>query len=149
MRFSLRRKALIAFAVPAIALVPVHVWAQSPQPQSTIPSYARTPPPSDEETIQGSILSLHGKYGIQLRDDRGFNDDVQMHQGTIINPTGMSLAPGMRVSIIGHSTGSTFAANEIDAAFPPPGRRVRTPVYPYYPYYPSRYRYPPAFVPVP
>lgn len=149
MRLSLRRKALIAFALPVMALIPVHAWAQSPAPQPTIPSYARTPAPSSEETIGGSILSFQGKYGIQLRDDRGFNDNVQMHQGTIINPTGISLAAGMRVSIMGHSNGSVFAANQIDVAYPPPGRRAYAPVYPPYPYYPSRYRYPPAFVPFP
>ncbi len=42
-----------------------------------------------------------------------------MHQGTVINPTGLPLQNGMRVTIYGYNAGSTFAANEIDAHLPP------------------------------
>lgn len=82
------------------------------------PSYARRPA-NGEEMISGKIGSFSGKYDIQVRDDRGFIDNVEMHQGTVINPTGLALQPGMPVTILGYNRGPVFAANEIDAPFPP------------------------------
>jgi opacity protein-like surface antigen len=75
------------------------------------PSYATA---TSDETVHGQITSINGKYGMTVRDNRGFLDNVALHQGTIINPTGYELQPGMRVTIVGHADGSTFAANEID-----------------------------------
>lgn len=97
-----------------------------------MPSYARPVAPSDEETIHGRIQSFHGKFDLQVRDDRGYIDNVQMHQGTIINPTGISLQPGMSVTIYGHNEGRTFAANEIDT----PYHYRQGYAYPVYPVYP-------------
>jgi hypothetical protein len=88
------------------------------------PSYASA---SGEETVHGQISSINGKYGLTVRDNRGFVDNVTMHQGTIINPTGFQLEPGMRVTIVGHADGGTFAANEIDT----PVQYVDV-AYPYY-----------------
>ena len=40
---------------------------------------------------------------------------VELHNGTVINPTGTNLSPGMRVRIIGaRNSDGTFNANEID-----------------------------------
>ena len=40
---------------------------------------------------------------------------VVLHNGTVINPTGANLAPGMRVRVIGNRNGDgTFNANEVD-----------------------------------
>lgn len=92
------------------------------------PSYAR-----DEESIRGRITAISGKYDLEVRDDRGYIDRVAMHQGTIINPTGLALAPGMSVTILGHNAGRTFAANEIDTPYSN---------YPYVAYAPYPYPYP-------
>jgi hypothetical protein len=83
-----------------------------------IAAHADTPPsatPSAERTIHGMIDSINGKYGLTVRDDHAGLDSVMMHPGTIIDPTGLQLKPGMQVTIAGHSDGRTFDANEIDA----------------------------------
>jgi hypothetical protein len=88
---------------------------QPPPPGGDVPSYAEAPP--QDEQIRGRIISFDGAYSLQVRDERGFVDNVQLHQGTIINPTGLTLAPGMIVSILGYNSGSYFAANEIDTPY--------------------------------
>ncbi|HTJ26834.1 MAG TPA: hypothetical protein VMA36_11810 [Candidatus Limnocylindria bacterium] len=102
-----------------------------------IPSYAQpAPPPAGDDRIHGTIRGINGKYGLTVRDSRGYIDNVTMHQGTIINPTGLQLAPGMRVTILGHGDGGTFDANEVDTPYHYEGDVV----YPYgygYPYYPA------------
>jgi hypothetical protein len=75
------------------------------------PTYATA---SSDETVHGQITSINGKYGMTVRDNRGYLDNVTLHQGTVINPTGFELQPGMQVTIVGHADGATFAANEID-----------------------------------
>jgi hypothetical protein len=57
------------------------------------------------------VVSSFGGYNLQLRNGMA----VSLHQGTVINPTGTTLTPGMRVSIRGsrNSTGG-FNADEID-----------------------------------
>jgi hypothetical protein len=70
---------------------------------------------SCEQTIHGMIDSINGKYGLTVRDGRVGLDGVTMHPGTIINPTGLQLKPGMRVTIAGHAGAGTFDADEIDA----------------------------------
>ena len=42
---------------------------------------------------------------------------MQLHDGTIINPTGLTLAPGMIVGIDGFNSGRVFDANEIDTPY--------------------------------
>ncbi len=68
----------------------------------------------------------------KLRDDRGHVDNVRLHQGTVINPTGLTLASGMSVTIYGHNRGSVFAANEIDTPYHERYAVYPVPVYPYY-----------------
>lgn len=68
-----------------------------------------------EQAIHGTINSIDGKYAFTVRDGRVNLEGVTMHRGTIINPTGLQLKPGMRVSISGHAAGGTFDADEIDA----------------------------------
>jgi len=67
-----------------------------------VPSYAQ---PGRDESIQGRIASVNGTFNISVRDNRGFVDNVELHQGTIINPTGLTLAAGMSVTIIGVGNG--------------------------------------------
>lgn len=79
-----------------------------------VPSYAR---PNEEQTIRGRIRSIDGTFAISVDDDNGYVDSVRLHQGTIINPTGLTLAPGMSVTIIGYNAGRVFQANEIDTPY--------------------------------
>jgi hypothetical protein len=99
--------ALLALAAP-LGLTPLAASAQD------MPSYAQ---PADDAQIRGRIVSFDRAYALSVRDDRGFVDNVQLHEGTIINPTGLTLAPGMVVSILGYNRGSFFAANEIDTPY--------------------------------
>jgi hypothetical protein len=99
--------------------------------QNQMPSYAVR----SGETIKGTISNFNGQYTMYVRDDRGYVDNVSLHQGTIINPTGIRLSPGFRVTVIGHTSGSTFVADEIDTPYRNYGY-----AYPYYyPYYPYPY----------
>ncbi|HTW83027.1 MAG TPA: hypothetical protein VMD91_03035 [Candidatus Sulfotelmatobacter sp.] len=106
---------LVAAAAVAVSLVPLAGFAQDQPPsyaQPAAPSYA-----TQDEQIHGRIIAFDGQYSLQVRDDRGFVDNVQLHQGTIINPTGLTLAPGMVVAISGYNAGPFFAANEIDTPY--------------------------------
>lgn len=104
-------KAVIA---TVFGILPVAVCAQNPMPPYAQPL---PPAPRQDERIHGVISSFDGKYALQVRDDRGFLDNVELHQGTIINPTGLTLAPGMTVTIYGHPRDHVFAANEIDTPY--------------------------------
>jgi hypothetical protein len=110
---------LLAAAALAGSLAPLAAGAQ-------VPSYARSGP----DTISGTIASIDGKYAISVRDDRGYIDNVSLHDGTIINPTGLTLAPGELVTIEGRPAGNTFVADEIDTPYRSYGYRY--PVYPAY-----------------
>src|SRR5471032_556388 len=105
--------AVAAFSAPAAAFAQQTPDASAGAPP---PTYAR-PASNGEETIHGRISSFDGKYHLNVRDDRGFVDSVDMHQGTIINPTGLELQPGMTVTIVGYNRGRTFAANQIDTPY--------------------------------
>lgn len=101
--------------------------------QGQMPSYALR----HVETIKGTISNFDGQWTMYVRDDRGYIDRVSLHQGTIINPTGIRLSPGFRVTIAGHTAGSTFVADEIDTPYQTYGY-----AYPYYypyGYYPYPY----------
>jgi hypothetical protein len=117
----------------ALALLPVAGLAQNNAP---LPTYAR---PAGE-TIKGTIRNFDGKYKLYVRDTRGYIDDVTLHDGTIINPTGIRLQSGFPVTITGHTNGSTFEADVIDTPF-----KISY-AYPYYGYpsygpYPYGYGY--------
>src|SRR6202166_470360 len=100
-----------------------------------------------EETIHGRIYSINATFNITVTDDNGYMDNVDLHQGTIINPTGLTLAPGMEVTIMGYNGGSAFEAMEIDTPYSYAGP-APVPVY-YGPgwWYPGfSYGYGPSFV---
>ena len=106
-------KRILGTALAALLLAtPLAASAQE------IPSYAYAPQvaPADEQ-IRGRIASFDGAYTLTVNDERGFVDNVDLHDGTIINPTGLTLAPGMTVSILGYNDGSQFSANEIDTPY--------------------------------
>jgi len=117
-----RRWGAVAAAL-AVAFAPLAAAAQD-----DVPSYARPTVVSTDETIHGRIRSVDGAFTISVADDRGFIDNVELHQGTIINPTGLTLSPGMSVTIVGYNAGDTFAANEIDTPYTYDGP-LPTPVY--------------------
>jgi hypothetical protein len=76
------------------------------------PSYAQ---PLGNARLSGTVVRFEpGSYDLGLRDDRGFVDRIVLHQGTIIQPIGIDLAPGMRVAVVGYDAGTSFVANEID-----------------------------------
>jgi hypothetical protein len=113
--------------VLAVAVLALGLWPHAASAQN-VPSYAKLSAPKSEEEIHGRIASIDGKYNITVRDDRGVVDRVQLHQGTIINPTGLTLEPGMRVKILGYNAGNVFEANEIDTPYHYAGPAV-VPVY--------------------
>src|SRR5580698_2264241 len=77
-----------------------------------VPSYGA--PAARQEMVRGTVTGFNGAYVVYMRDERGYNDNVTMHQGTIINPTGIRLVEGMRVSIWGYADGPTFDAYQIE-----------------------------------
>jgi hypothetical protein len=106
-------KPLLAALAALTFAVPLAAQAQD------VPSYAQGQPSyaNGEENIHGRIVSFDGEYALQVRDEQGYVDNVQLHQGTIINPTGLTLEPGMVVSILGYNGGPYLAANEIDTPY--------------------------------
>jgi opacity protein-like surface antigen len=104
------RSKLLAALAALTFLAPIAASAQA------APSYAQ-PAAAPEEQIRGRIASFDGGYSLTVNDDRGFVDTVQLHDGTIILPTGLTLAPGMVVSILGYNAGNFFAANEVDTPY--------------------------------
>jgi len=111
-----------------------------------LPSYS-----TGVETIRGTISSFEGKYSLRVHDARGYIDNVTLHDGTIINPIGLTLSQGMSVTILGRTRGRTFEATEIDTPYRYE-QRVFTPVYvtpsyagSYYGYSGGYYGYPYAY----
>ena len=98
------------------------------------------------EEIQGTVQSINGTWNITVLDNNGYLDNVGLHQGTIINPTGLTLAPGMSVTIEGYTDGNIFQANEIDTPYQYSGA-LPVPVYygPGYWYPGYAYGYGPSF----
>jgi len=106
----------IALILPLAALAqddPTYAQpADGQYAQAGVPSYA-----TQDQQIHGRVVGFDGGYNLQVRDDKGYVDNVRLHQGTVINPTGLTLAAGMVVSVNGYSQGSYFAANEIDTPY--------------------------------
>jgi hypothetical protein len=93
-----------------------------------VPSYAQQGYANGDQTIQGRVASIDGTFNITVLDDNGYSDAVELHQGTIINPTGLTLEPGMTVTIDGYNAGPVFEANQIDTPYQYSGPRP-IPVY--------------------
>lgn len=107
--------------LPAVAAFTALGGLQAVATAQPVPSYA-----IQEQSIHGTVSRFDGQYTMYIRDDRGYTDRVLLHQGTVINPTGIQLQSGFAVTIIGHPSGDAFIANEIDTPY-------RT--YGYRPYY--------------
>jgi hypothetical protein len=104
--------AALAFALPL-------AWCAAPALAQDAPSYAQPQAQavSDDAQIRGRVTGFDGGYALQVTDENGYVDNIELHEGTIINPTGLTLAPGMVVSILGFNAGPYFAANEIDTPY--------------------------------
>jgi hypothetical protein len=135
----------------AVGLVPAAASAQGTAQiaQAGLPSYAR-----EERTIRGRIVSINGD-DLRLRDEHGNLGTIRLHDGTVINPTGLKLVVGMNVSVLGYGDGATFSVTQIDTPYntyasgedygaPAPAYGAPYPAYPYYgPPYPAYGYYPP------
>ncbi len=102
---------------------------------TSVPSYAT----KTGDSIVGTISKFDGAYTMYVRDKNGYLDNVTLHRGTIINPTGIQLQAGFSVTVIGRPDGKTFEADEIDTPYHYTAYEI--PIYPYYPY-PYAYGYP-------
>ena len=102
-------KHLIAATAALCLAAPIAAQAQE------IPSYAQVA--SSDQQIHGRITAFDGAYALAVSNDSGYVDNVELHDGTSINPTGLTLAPGMVVSILGQNDGSYFAADEVDTPY--------------------------------
>lgn len=137
---------LLAALTALVTVAPLGAVAQTSAPGT--PTYAAPPPSygSADEVIHGRVSSLDGTYSLQVNDERGFIDNVQLRQGTVINPTGIRLAPGMQVTIHGVNRGSVFAADVVDTPYQ---SYSAVPLYPYEPYAYPVYPYPVYAYPYP
>jgi hypothetical protein len=109
-------KQLLGAALASAALiVPAIASAQD------APMYAMA---GTDQQIQGTIASINGTWNITVADASGYSDSVELHQGTVINPLGLTLASGMSVTVAGYPDGPNFDAMEIDTPYhyqgPPP-----------------------------
>ena len=102
------KKHLLGATLAAALITPAVASAQS------YPSYAAA---GASQQIQGTIAAIDGTWNISVNDANGYTDNVALHQGTIINPTGLTLEPGMSVTIDGYADGSSFDAMEIDTPY--------------------------------
>ena len=127
---SPRLRLFAAMLAAAAVTAPAVAFAQAgAQALAGSPSYARPSYGNDEDVIQGHIVSFDGGFTLRVRDDRGgFIDNVELHQGTIINPIGLTLSPGMSVTIHGVNRGNVLDANQVDTPYQSYGA---VPVYPY------------------
>jgi hypothetical protein len=104
---SLKRH-LLGATLAAALIAPAVASAQS------VPSYADA---GANQQIQGTVAAIDDTWNISVNDANGYTDNVALHQGTIINPTGLTLEPGMSVTIDGYADGPTFDAMEIDTPY--------------------------------
>ena len=107
MKTSIFSKRLLGAAILSAALItPAIASAQE---------YA---PAGQDQQIQGSVASINGTWNITVADANGYADSVDLHQGTIINPTGLTLEPeAWSVTIDGYADGPNFDAMEIDTPY--------------------------------
>jgi hypothetical protein len=101
------KNALIAALAAAALITPSLASAQDA-------SYADN---GANQQIQGTISSIDGTWNLTVNDANGSSDSVALHQGTIINPTGLTLEDGMSVTIDGYADGPNFDAIEIDTPY--------------------------------
>lgn len=119
--------AAACLAWPALTLAQEAPYPQQPPPPDQSypeqrPTYAQPPPApayGQQNAIKGTISGFDGQWIVYMHDDKGYTDHITLHQGTTINPTGIKLLEGMRVTIYGNADGPTYQANRVDVAYSP------------------------------
>jgi hypothetical protein len=110
------RNFLLAAAMAATAgAVPLAASAQAlPWPlNAVLPGWANGNYQYGANVPTGGVIASVNGSSFTLQN----GTTVFMHQGTVINPTGTSLQPGMSVSILGTPNGGgRFNANEVDVS---------------------------------
>jgi hypothetical protein len=112
--------AALCLATPALALA-----QQSPDEQGQggpPPTYAQplaAPAYGRQDSIKGTLAGFDGQWVVYMHDDKGYTDHITLHQGTVINPTGIKLLEGMKVTVFGQPDGPTFQANRVDVGYSP------------------------------
>jgi hypothetical protein len=104
-------KQLLAAAAALTLAAPIAAQAQE------VPSYASVQSDQQDQQIEGRVTAFDGAYNLSVLDNNGYSDNIQLHDGTVINPTGLTLAPGMIVNVLGYNAGPVFDANEIDTPY--------------------------------
>jgi hypothetical protein len=125
----------------SLGLIPALASAQE------MPSYAIPQDGGGGSTeVHGTIAAINGTWNITVDDANGYADNVVLHQGTVINPTGITLEPGMQVTIDGYDAGGALDAQVINTPYqysgPAPAPAFYGPGW-WYPGY--AYGYGPAF----
>lgn len=110
MRFSTFPPTKLAAALCAAASLALPSIAGAQQ----YPSYST----AAQQTVKGTITGFNGAYTVYVQDQKGYGDNVVMHDGTVINPTGIKLQEGMPVTIYGYANGKQFDAWRIDVTPP-------------------------------
>ena len=95
------------------------------------PSFAAASGPTHTQ-VKGTIASISSKFDFEVQQKNGGYVPVHMHQGTIINPTGLTLQSGMQVTVLGISRGNAIAANEVNTPYHYTQQQYApAPLYPY------------------
>ena len=112
---------------------------QQQGPPDQAPSYAQPPAPTyaHQGGIKGVVTGFDGQWIVYMHDDKGYTDHITLHQGTMINPTGIRLIEGMRVTVYGSADGPTYQADRIDVASSPYSPYYGYGGNPYGSYYPN------------
>lgn len=101
----------IALALGVLALVPA--VAQANEIIVARPAYAVAvaPPFAGDHEVRGTVTYFNA-FTLTVRVD-GRQIPVHLHQGTIINPRGLTLQPGMYVRVFGFWANGNFQADRI------------------------------------
>jgi hypothetical protein len=117
----------LATAQPAPPPPPA-VGAPAPPPNGSVPAPPGTPrvmaprPPArlSGPPPLGGIVVAARPYHVQIRTRDGRYVNLDLRNGTVINPIGTTLTPGMRVAVRGvPGVNNAIATDEIDVGPPP------------------------------
>ena len=112
--WGLSAGAALAQSVPAVPTVPPSVQ-NSPIVQSILQSVGGLLQTTNGNSAHGRVTYFR-RFDLQIETAPNVYRQVHLHQGTIINPRGTTLAPGMTVDITGQTQGdSSLNADSITA----------------------------------
>jgi hypothetical protein len=67
----------------------------------------------DRNHILLGTVGSFAAFRLTMLDPQGDSTKIDLKQGTIIRPTGMTPAPGQRVAVFGYWSNGTFIANRV------------------------------------